>query len=69
MKQLRVFAISLLSCLALATAVLLHLGGATVRLHGMPLGGALGEYTAEVLIGLGGPFVMPPTTAVLAAAR
>ena len=39
---------------SLAAAVLLHLGGATLRLHGMPLGGALGEYTAEVLVGLVG---------------
>ena len=42
----------------LATAALLHLIGQWLgrpgRLHGMPLGGALGEYTAEVLIGLVG---------------
>ena len=42
----------------LAAAALLHLIGQWLgrpgRLHGMPLGGALGEYTAEVLIGLVG---------------
>jgi S-DNA-T family DNA segregation ATPase FtsK/SpoIIIE len=32
----------------LAIAVLLHLVGAPLRLHGMPLGGVVGEYTAEL---------------------
>lgn len=36
----------------LAIAVLLHLVGGPLRLHGMPLGGAVGEYTAELAVAL-----------------
>jgi S-DNA-T family DNA segregation ATPase FtsK/SpoIIIE len=40
--------------IALSTAILLHLGGARLRLLNLPLGGALGEYAAELLVAMVG---------------